>query len=504
MSTKTILNSIATSKWQGSGAPRPEQQQQLPKHSSLSSVLKKMSTVAVTLLVVVNTQSFPFVSADTAESEASDSTVKAKGYVIDSVSGSGDWRRGFRGEKKGVSFAKDEQGEVPPIAQFVKQISNSATDPDKLPLLHPSLLLSRAAVPSLLLSKAGKSKSSGYDCERDGVNSIVVFGDSVSDIGNANLSLKCQSEGVFCGDRNSNGPVAVDFIAKKLCVDLEASLVSLHTGVAGNNYAVAGARAFSATSSNIFQAQVSGPTGYLNFTTTSHDTLYLIWFGSNDIRDAVVAGASGGPEAAMAVIVAAIDAMRKNIQNLIDAGACSFLVLGNFDISFAPFVKLSAMHTAVSLGLSGDSVKAVVEQTVGSAAALSGVFNMTLEGMVRDLVVPEGEGCLGTKYIDTMSATKSVQASDAYKTKFGMFDPNAPATDIVCNFRFADPETGAPLGKVRPVLPEGGIDSECKGFPFYDELHLSTDVYELFTDAILDDVEDFVMQESSRLLRKGH
>ncbi len=64
--------------------------------------------------------------------------------------------------------------------------------------------------------------------------------------------------------------------------------------------------------------------------------------------------------------------------------------------------------------------------------------------------------------------------------------------------------TGTPLGLVYPVLSEGGIDSIHNGLPFYDKHYLSTNAYKLFIFVILNDVEDFVKQEASMLLRKGH
>ena len=67
------------------------------------------------------------------------------------------------------------------------------------------------------------------------VNNIIAFGDSLTDIGNANKDFPCTIDEVYCGDRNSNGPLIIDYIA---------SVKPLFTGMLpeyipsdGNNYA---------------------------------------------------------------------------------------------------------------------------------------------------------------------------------------------------------------------------------------------------------------------------
>ena len=52
------------------------------------------------------------------------------------------------------------------------------------------------------------------------VNNIIAFGDSLTDIGNANKDFPCTIDEVYCGDLNSNGPLIIDYIAsdlKQLC-----------------------------------------------------------------------------------------------------------------------------------------------------------------------------------------------------------------------------------------------------------------------------------------------
>lgn len=320
------------------------------------------------------------------------------------------------------------------------------------------------------------------------VDKIVAFGDSLTDIGNANLSQACQSEGVFCGDRTSNGLLIVDYIAEKLCLSVTSSLASLSmTGSVGDNYAVSAARAAEDTNDNNFQAQVTGDFGHLTFQAPadiSPKTLYFVCFGGNDILDALIAAGLSGLEAASDVIHAAIAAMKVNIEQLIDAGACSFLVIGTFNIAFVPLVTLDAKASGAS-----------IEQVVGTADSLSRSFNVLLEEMLQDLTIPDDDGCLGIKYIDTITITEAVLDSEAYEAKFGAFDL-ASVTDAICNFRFVDPVTGRQLMGGLPALPENEIDFECEGLPYYDEVHPTTDFYKLIAERMFDEeVEDFVKQE---------
>jgi len=353
-------------------------------------------------------------------------------------------------------------------------------------------------------------------CESDDVSNMIIFGDSLVDVGNANnplLSDACQQDGIFCGDRQSNGPLVAEFIADKLCIDVTASLDSpIATGGMGNNFAVSAARAGFDPDGNIFDTQVTSPqVGYLTFLAAAQqtvtpvvppETLFFIWFGGNDVRDALAALANSEAEAG-AVIAAAITAIRSNIVSLIAAGACSFLVLGTFNVALAPTVRLTAQAQGTALGLSGAGLQAFIATVIGAAEQFSRLFNMQLEAMLQGITIPDGEGCLGIKFVDTIPLVEDVFASDAYESKFGMFDPNPIVTNIVCNFRYNDPLTGNLLDpNGLPVLAEDEIDFECENFPFYDEIHPATDFYELVANTFLEEVDDF-LNGSRTLLRRG-
>mmetsp|Transcript_624 Transcript_624/g.1074 ORF Transcript_624/g.1074 Transcript_624/m.1074 type:complete len:365 (+) Transcript_624:130-1224(+) len=334
--------------------------------------------------------------------------------------------------------------------------------------------------------KAGK----GYDCESDDISKMIMFGDSLVDVGMLN-----------------NPAFGVCQLADKLCINVTAALDSpIASGGTGNNFAVSGAKSTSAGGGNVFEAQVTGDDfGYLTFlaaaqnTTTPvvpPETLVFIWFGGNDVGDALAALATS-EDAAGAVITAAIAAIRRSIVSLIDASACNFLVLGTFNVALAPYVRLTAQDVGTGLSLN-------VTEVVGAVEQLSLSFNTQLEAMLQGINITDSEGCYGIKYVDTIPLLEDVILSDKFESKFGVYDPNSNVTDLVCNFRYYDNVTDSQLdpNNLLPVLSEDEIDFDCENFPFYDEIHPSTDFFELFADSFLDEVEDFVKGET-RFLRRG-
>lgn len=74
------------------------------------------------------------------------------------------------------------------------------------------------------------------------VNNIIAFGDSLTDIGNANKDFPCTIDEVYCGDRNSNGPLIIDYIASDLDIPLFTGMLPEYIPSGGNNYAVSDAR----------------------------------------------------------------------------------------------------------------------------------------------------------------------------------------------------------------------------------------------------------------------
>ncbi|WP_448206341.1 SGNH/GDSL hydrolase family protein [Azospirillum sp. sgz302134] len=167
------------------------------------------------------------------------------------------------------------------------------------------------------------------------VSGLVVFGDSLSDTGNAGMG------------RFSNGPVWVERLAERLGTRLTAS------SAGGTNYAVGGARTVGSAGPTSLRApslrnQVDT---YLSRTRrkADPDALYVVYGGGNDLRAAVGApdpwGALAGAAGTLGIIVA----------DLAKAGAREFLVPNLPDLGRVPAIRqygpgAAQIATMVSVG----------------------------------------------------------------------------------------------------------------------------------------------------------
>ena len=171
----------------------------------------------------------------------------------------------------------------------------------------------------------------------DPITSLVVIGDSVSDMGNAFAIT-----GVFppapYAQRASNGPVAAEVLAAQLGVPLAPSVAG------GTNYAVVGAATGPVAAAGgvdnlavVLYGQLAlNGTGLINqaaaYLSTgpvidAAGTLFLVWGGPNDFfLDNTPAGAAN-----------AVNNLGLIIDALYTAGARRFLVPGLTDLSLTPF-----------------------------------------------------------------------------------------------------------------------------------------------------------------------
>ncbi|MBP2313079.1 SGNH/GDSL hydrolase family protein [Azospirillum soli] len=143
---------------------------------------------------------------------------------------------------------------------------------------------------------------------------VVVFGDSLSDTGNAGMG------------RFSNGPVWVERLAERLGTRLTAS------SQGGTNYAVGGARTVGTSGPTSLRAQVDG---YLRKTGRQADpkALYVVYGGGNDLRAAV------GASDPWAAVMGAAGTMGHIIADLAKAGATEFLVPNLPDLGRIPEIR---------------------------------------------------------------------------------------------------------------------------------------------------------------------
>lgn len=208
-----------------------------------------------------------------------------------------------------------------------------------------SLRVSKWAVMGLLMVLV--LQAPGWAMAQTTFGRIVVFGDSLSDPGNlfaleggANTPpydsldqlLIPDSSYARGGHHFSNGATWIEQLARPLGLSGNTRPAFQGSETAATNYAVGGARAREDGINVNLQAQV---TAFLNDFggVAPADALYVVEFGSNDIRDALAAGAAGGP-----ILESALSALGNNLGALYAAGARKFLVCNVPDISLTPAV----------------------------------------------------------------------------------------------------------------------------------------------------------------------
>ena len=179
-----------------------------------------------------------------------------------------------------------------------------------------------------------------------GYSDMVVFGDSLSDPGNVfvltgQVSVRPYAEGnvpsapypIGQGKTFSNGPNWSQLVAKTL--GLNAGTGPALRNQTFTNYAFGGARA-SSTAGGPFDMTSQVAQYLADNGAADPDALYAVWFGGNDVRDALFAYFGGGPDAALAVITAALSNYANNMGILIAAGARDFVVLNAPNVGVAP------------------------------------------------------------------------------------------------------------------------------------------------------------------------
>jgi len=305
------------------------------------------------------------------------------------------------------------------------------------------------AITFCLILVAANSPSSFAD---SGYSDMVVFGDSLSDPGNVfvltgQVSVRPYVEGnvpsapypIGQGKTFSNGPNWSQLVAKTL--QLHGGTGPALRNQAFTNYAFGGARASDAAGGPFdMSAQVAQ---YLTDNGAADpDALYAVWFGGNDVRDALFAYFAGGAPAAQAVITAAISNYATSMGILIAAGATDFVVPNVPNVGLAP------------------SVTAFGPQASGLATLLSFAFNQGLSAVLDSL---EG-GFPGISI-----------------TRVDMFTLITAAVDNPGAFGFVNAEDAC----LTPVVYDGAICKSPDGYLFWDGIHPTKVGHELLADAVL-------------------
>lgn len=200
------------------------------------------------------------------------------------------------------------------------------------------------------------------------VSGILVFGDSLADIGNAAIATggAVPQSPPYAPGRFSNGPIWVDHLASHYGFNLLPSFAG------GTDYAVGGA-----TSGSNLPQDIPGTlsiAGQAQSYLTAHggvadpNALYVVMGGANDLFAAVQT-----PAQTLAIINAGVSNLVGTAAGLIGSGAQHILVSGIPDVGLTPFV----------LGL--DAASGAAGQIVAGATLLSSTFNSALVEALQQL-----------------------------------------------------------------------------------------------------------------------
>ncbi len=244
---------------------------------------------------------------------------------------------------------------------------------------------------------------------------FVVFGDSLSDPGNAFVLVRDVEVPPF-DNLIPDAPYArgalhfsdgATWVEQLSILDhaLPSTGPALLNPAMFSNYAVGGARARHAgffdlsTQVGLFVNDFSGR--------TPTEALYVVFVGGNDVRDALAALARDPTFAtSLGILNAALTAIRDNLLTLRAAGASSFFVVNAPDVGLAPAVRL--------LGPAAQ----------GAATFLAAQFNAGLEAILPGL--ESGSG-LNIVRFDVFKALNDVVAAPE---AFGLTNVTQPCIAV--------------------------------------------------------------------------
>ena len=173
------------------------------------------------------------------------------------------------------------------------------------------------------------------------IKRLVIFGDSLSDSGNAFALVgeastppsysfsdpaallvpdKAYARG---GHHFTNGATWIEQLARPMGLAGSARPVLLSSG-GGTNFAVGGARSAPDSSGVDLSSQVQAFLAAASGHQAPADALYVVEIGGNDVRDALIVASSGGDPTS--ILNAAAQSIVGNIASLYGAGARKFLV----------------------------------------------------------------------------------------------------------------------------------------------------------------------------------
>ena len=173
---------------------------------------------------------------------------------------------------------------------------------------------------------------------------VVVFGDSLSDAGNAG--------------RFTNGPVWVEYLAERLGLALNPARAG------GSNFAVGGARLDPRSGDTSLRAQTSA---YLRAPHSRGRTLYIVYGGGNDLLAAV-----GQPQA-LRTVDAAVVSLRSIVADLSRRGAADILVPNLPPIGITPAVRGQGSQAVEAANNLSAQFNRVLDQALSGFAGQTGL-----------------------------------------------------------------------------------------------------------------------------------
>lgn len=263
-----------------------------------------------------------------------------------------------------------------------------------------------------------------------GARKLVVFGDSLSDPGNAYVLTGGVSLPPFNpvptypyaigGFHLSNGPTWVEQLAQKIVASRSSKPAFKVPGVF-TNYAVGSTRA-RPDSGDIPEQDLSFQVGRFlaDFGGAAPaDVTYVIFVGGNDLRDALVAALVDPTFAtSQQILTAAVTGVATNIQVLYAAGARRFVVVNGPDLAIVP------------------GVAALGPEAQAGGTLLSTLYNLGLAGVTGQLGALPG---ITIRTVDLFSAFRDVVANPA---NYGLKNVTTPCLTfgVTVNFKCKRPD----------------------------------------------------------------